>query len=368
MKKVIVINKITSTKDVSCCNVFKKVNWFKCLLSSKKLEEKILTDKFNAIAEQGFEFQDEKVLPHSLYVENEFKEKSFHGVYRFTPGKPGKYQVYFGPLIEVNPDKGCAMGCKGAGCKDLGCKDLGCKGMGCKSLGCRSKGGNTQYINFTDDSLNQTVVQKLNSHFGLRKLFNKNMNYIYKSYTFESINEIIKDRYDEIVAQYQQDVTEFYNQGLRYIRTIDTPSYEDIFTQAMLFGTYGADKVKIASPEAEEKHNIKLSRFDVWYFPQIKGILRILLELIPFISKKNPNILGTSIIEEQNIKIVETQYESDFNDQENQETELDNTLKAAIVGKIPVTIAVKKRLGFWSKIFSPIKYDFHTYIVSAVKE
>ena len=84
MKKVIVINALSTKYDSSCCNLFKRVNWYKCKLSSKLRIEKELSEKFNKIGYQGFEFVDEKVLPHNLYVENQYGGGSYHGVFRFT--------------------------------------------------------------------------------------------------------------------------------------------------------------------------------------------------------------------------------------------------------------------------------------------
>ena len=91
MKKVLVLNTLNSTIDKSCCNVFKKVNWFKCKLSSKEYQENTVTEKINNISSRGFVFQDEKVLPHKLFVKNKYYRSSVHGVFRFTDGDSAKY-------------------------------------------------------------------------------------------------------------------------------------------------------------------------------------------------------------------------------------------------------------------------------------
>lgn len=368
MKKSLVINRLNSTIDVSCCNFLKKVNWYKCMLSSKKYNEKELSEKFNNISSQGFVFQDEKVLPHNLFINNKYDRQDVHGVFRFTNGGSANYQVYFGPIIEVTPeDFGCMLGCK----KSLGCKDgLGCKGgLSCSSLGCSSKGGNVQYVNFLNDEKNQNAVQVLNKHFGLRKDFDSEIDdYVYSSITENSLSELVKDHYQKIVDEYSRDVEAFYKQGMGFIKTIDTPSFEDIFTQGMLFGTTSNKKAIMADLSSFEA-NVRLSRFDVWYFPVVKGLIRRIIECIPilkwFLPKKEV-IEPTSTIENQNIAIVEKVYEEDFNAVEDKEV-IAQIVKEAIVGKIPVTLAVKRKLGFWRRLFSPIEYDFHTYLIDAIE-
>lgn len=115
--------------------------------------------------------------------------------------------------------------------------------------------------------------------------------------------------------------------------------------------------------------NIRLSRFDVWYFPVVKGLIRRIIECIPILRwflPKGEVILPTSTIENQNIAIVEKVYEEDFNAVEDKEV-IAHIVKEAIVGKIPVTLAVKRKLGFWRRLFSPIEYDFHTYLIDAIE-
>ena len=282
MKKALVLNMLTSDTDVSCCNLFKKVNWYKCKVSSKLHNEKKLTEKFNNISSQGFVFQDERVFPHNLYVENFYTESSAHGVYRFTDAESAKYQVYFGPIIEVTPEVfGCltGLGCKPKlGGKGISCKPkLGCKGISCKKLGCSSEGGNTQYVNFLNDEKNQKEVQVLNKHFGLRTDFNSERDdYIYRTITETALSEIVKEHYDKILDQYTRDVEEFYKNGMGYVKTIDTPSNEDLFTQAMLFGSTSEQKAMMADLSAFTA-SVRLSRFDVWYFPVVKGLIRSIL-------------------------------------------------------------------------------------------
>ena len=362
MKKALVINRLNSTIDVSCCNFLKKVNWYKCMLSSKKYNEKELSAKFNNISSQGFVFQDEKVLPHNLFINNEYDSQDVHGVFRFTNGGSANYQVYFGPIIEVTPeDFGCMQGCK----KSLGCKG----GLSCSSLGCSSKGGNVQYVNFLNDEKNQNAVQALNKQFGLRKDFDSEIDdYAYSTITENSLSELVKDHYQKIVDEYSRDVEAFYKQGMGFVKTIDTPSFEDIFTQGMLFGTTSNKKAIMADLSSFEA-NVRLSRFDVWYFPVVKGLIRRIIERIPifkwFLPKKE-SILPTSTIEDPNIAIVEKAYEEDFNAVEDKEV-IAQIVKESIVGKIPVTLAVKRKLGFWRRLFRPIEYDFHTYLIDAIE-
>lgn len=376
MKKVLVLNTLDPTIDKSCCNVFKKVNWLKCMFSSKQYHENTVTEQFNKIGSNGFVFQDEKVLPHNLYVENEYDSKSVHGVYRFTNAGSARYQVYFGPIIEVTQeDLGCLtglgcnpkMGCKGM---KLGCKGskLGCKNLSCSSLGCSSKGGNVQYVNFMNNEKNQEPVKALNKHFNLRESFEPEKDdYTYSTITENSLNELVKDHYERILTQYTQDVESFYQQGLGYIKTLDTPSFDDLFTQAMLFGSTSNQKALMADLSTFQA-NIRLSRFDVWYFPMIKGLLRRIGENIPiikwFFSKEE--IIATSRLNESNRAFVESVYEEEFNATEDKEI-ITQMVKEAIVGKIPVTLAVKRKLGFWKSIFHPVEYDFHTYMIDAIQ-
>lgn len=357
MKKVIVINEISTWYEGSCCNFFKKANWYKSELSAKLKLEKDLTEKFNEIGRQGFEFVDEKVLPHNLYVDNHYIDDSVHGVFRFTQGGVSKYQIYFGPIIEIsiNEKKGCG--------KTLGCK--GFKLKGCKNtLCCKSKGGDIQYINFLNNEKNQKEVQVLNKHYELRKTFDKSNDYTYISFQAESLNEFVKEHYNEIVAKYKEDVATFYQQGMGYIKTIDTPSHSDMLTQAMLFGTQSHKKVKIADL-GEFSENLTLSRFDVWYFPMIKSIGRRIMEYLHLTKAKDT--AGSSFISDSNLKIVEKTYEDDFNSQETNEL-TNKMMDEHIVGKIPVTIAIKRKLGFWARRFRAVEYDFHTYLVDAVEE
>lgn len=352
MKKVIVINALSSSYPGSCCNLFKRTNWFKSKLSSKLRIEKELTEEFNKVGAQGFEFEDEKVLPHNLYVENRYLSDSVHGVFRFTRGQVSKYQIYFGPIIEITTDD------------NKGCSSLGCKGKGCKNtLCCKSKGGNIQYINFLNNEKNQKEVQVLNKHYDLRQSFDKSSDYTYVSVQTESLNEFIKEHYDEIVAKYKQDVATFYQQGMGFIKTIDTPSHTDLLTQAMLFGSQSKRKADMAD-YSEFSANLTLSRFDVWYFPMIKSIQRRIMEY--FHLAKSKDIFGSATISDSNLEIVEKTYEEDFNAQES--SELTNRMIAEnIIGKIPVTIAIKRKIGFWGRLFRPVEYDFNTYLIDAIE-
>lgn len=366
MKKALVLNVLSSSIDVSWCNLIKRVNWLKCMLSSKQYHENELTEKFNNISSKGFVFQDEKVLPHNLYIENVYDSQSVHGVYRFTDAGSAKYQIYFGPIIEVSAeDFGCLTS---LGCKGIGWNGIGCKGIEWKSLGCRSKGDHTQYVNFLNNAKNQQEVQVFNNHFGLRKEFDSERDdYAYSTFTECSLNELVKDHYEKILSIYNRDVEKFYQQGMGFIKTIDTPSFEDIFTQAMLFGST-SDQKAIMADLSSFKANVRLSRFDVWYFPMVKGLIRRVLEHIPIIKKSfsEEKYFTTSHLYDSNIAIVENVYSEDFNSFEDSEI-IAQIVQEAIVGKIPVTLAVKRKFGFWKRIFRPVEYDFHTYLIDAIK-
>jgi hypothetical protein len=364
MKKALVLNTLESEFENSCCNVFKKVNWYKSKLSAKQYHEKKLTDKFNNISSKGFVFQDEKVFSHKLFVENVYDSTSVHGVCRFTDGPSAKYQIYFGPIVEVSPEVfGCLTG--------LGCKPkLGCKGLSCGYLGCRSKGDYIQYVNFLNDKKNQKDVQVLNAHFGLRKDFNSETDdYVYNSITEDHLSEFVKDHYEKILSQYISDVEKFYQEGMGFIKTIDTPSFEDLFSQAMLFGTTSNQRALMADLSSFQA-TVRVSRFDLWYFPLVKGLLRRIIERIPvlrsFLPKKEKTFIPTARLEEANKAIVERVYEEDFNAVEEQEV-IAQLVKEALIGKIPVTLAVKRKLGFFKRIFHPVEYDFHTYMIDAIQ-
>lgn len=364
MKKALVLNTLHTTIQDSGCNLIKKANWYNSTLSSKLFHEKEISEKFNNISSGGFVFQDERVFAHNLFVENQFKGKSTHGVYRFTDGESAKYQVYFGPIIEIG-EKELIQGCMpkfGMGC-NIG--SIGCKGP----FGCSASGGNTQYVNFLNDEKNQKAVQVLNNHFGLRKNYDRDRDdYIYRCITQSYLNEWVKERYDQIRSQYTGDVENFYRQGLGFVKTIDTPSPEDVFSQAMLFGS-NSKKKAIMTDLSAFRVNVSLSRFDVWYFPVVKGMLRRIIEKIPVISSflsKEDVVEPTTRLEDSNIAIVEKTYEDDFNAQEKAEA-VSEMVKNSVVGKIPVTIAVKRKLGFWKRIFHPVEYDFHTYMIDAIE-
>ena len=122
-----------------------------------------LDESLNKLSSEGFELNTGKVYAHDVYVGLKVVMTGEHGVYSFSDtGKKVQYATYMGPVVEVEPiSRGCKL--------DMpGCNTLpGCGGTGCnfKGIACRSKGGNTQYVNFTDNQHNIPEVQKLNEYF-----------------------------------------------------------------------------------------------------------------------------------------------------------------------------------------------------------
>ena len=375
MKKSLVLNRVEKTPIG--CNLFNKVDRYKRSHSQKLFIEKDVSDKFNQISSQGYSYEDSKVLSHNYYNENIYKHKGKHGVYRFTKSdSTNKYKFYFGPLILAeNKNLGCNI--KGLGCKGGG---LGCKGGG---LGCKSKGGdNKQHLNFLNDEINSSEVSVLNKHFGLRKLFNREANdYAYENKGSFFINEFVKDNYEQINEQFEKDIESFYSEGLSFDSLIDMPSETDMFTQGLLFSNSGQSKIKLADSTSEIKVNLFLSRFDLWYFPKVKGLITKVLEvlyLIPVIGwilkfifgKKDKEIKGSDIITNKNLEELTTIYDKDFNDQHQMESEGNAELelyKNNYLSKVPVTIAFKMKTSWWDRLWYGQYYNYYTYFANGMK-
>ena len=388
MKKVFVINELFSVLPTTCCNFIKRVNDFEATKSAKLFFEESLTGKFNSIASKGFEFEDNNIFFHNLYVENKKTDETrSHGVFRFKDStKNAQYKVYFGPLIEVSKKGGCSeIGCKGVGCKGVGCKGVGCKGIGCNNIGCSSKGGDEkQYLNFRNDEKNIEEVRYLNKFFGLRRLFNKETDdYLYAADAERvTLSEIVKEQKDFIIQCFEEDMKSFQGQGFGYDKLIDMPSENDMFTQAMLFSNLSSVQIEIEDPTVSFQidKNTYLSRFDLWYFPLAQGLLRRIINfIINFLLKiitlglhkgKQSTIENfTSVIEDDNILQLEKIYEDDFNQQEQFRKENPNFFGNS-VGKIPVTIAIRHKyfLQVLHDFLFGKRYDFHTYFVEANKK
>ena len=138
------------------------------------------------------------------------------------------------------------------------------------------------------------------------------------------------------------------------------PSETDMFTQGLLFSNSGQSKIKLADSTSEIKVNLFLSRFDLWYFPKVKGLITKVLEvlyLIPVIGwilkflfgKKDKEIKGSDIITNKNLEELTTIYDKDFNDQHQMESEGNAELelyKNNYLSKVPVTIAFKSLTYF----------------------
>lgn len=386
MKKVFVSNELTATLPTKCCcNIFKRINDLEEKLSIKKYLEKNLTDKFNGISSQGFEFEDNSIFLHHLYVDNEkVNQNGMHGVFRFKNSEANKkYQLYFGPIIDGTKLMGCfnMEGCKGIGCKGIGCKGgSGCKGNGCKSIGCSSKGGDDiQYLNFKNNTKNIEEVKDLNKYFGLRKEFNQeNDDYIYETISgYSSLSELVKENSQLIIDAFKEEVQQIERTGYGFDKLLDMPSNDDLFTQAMLFSNSSSKQISIESSldSSNLLKNLFLSRFDLWYFPRVKGLLRLIWEFILKIltlgfyhGNNSKTSFYTHIIEDNNIKQLEMIYEDDFNRQE-VAIQHQKDIVGEYGGKVPVTIAIKHNYGFFQMIHDWLfgeRYDFHTYLIDAM--
>ena len=296
MKKVFVINELLAILPTKCCcNIFKRISDFDEKLSAKKFLEKNLSERFNSISSQGFEFEDNSIFLHHLYVDNEkIDQNGMHGVFRFRDSNANEqYQLYFGPIIDATKLFGCfeKMGCKSIGCNGIGCKGgsgckgSGCKGSGCKSIGCSSKGGkDIQYLNFRNNTKNIEEVQDLNKYFGLRKEFcQENDDYIYETISgYSSLSELVKENSQTILDIFKEEVLQLEKAGYGFNKLLDMPSNDDLFTQAMLFSNTSSKHISIDSSldSSNILKNLFLSRFDLWYFPQAKGILQLIWEFI----------------------------------------------------------------------------------------
>ena len=383
MKKVIVLNRVEATIPTTCCNLFKKVDEFDHRSSEKLYLENEISNKFNEKSE-GFKFEDAKVFNHDLYVENSFIKKGNHGVYRFeNSDKKSNYKFYFGPFIKVDEKQ---LGCGNLGCKTGG---LGCKtgSIGCKGLGCKDKGGdNKQHLNFMDNIQNESEVQILNEHFSLRKEYDEKVHdYLYdqKDSIIVSLSEYVKDNYNIINEQFEKDLNDIYSQGLFFDSLIDIPSYTEMFSQGMIFSSNGKDKITLANSALEAKgFSLYLKRLDLWYFPKVKGLMTQILEilyLIPIIGwilkflfgSDEKKIYGTDIINEKNLQRLEEVYQENFNYQEEKESQFKQDLdylKSVFVSKVPVTIAVKIKMSWWSKLWNGQLYTFYSYYANGVKK
>jgi len=387
MKKVVVLNRVESYwESKGCklgCNMLSKKDYFKIEQARKQFFEKTFSEKFNEVSSQGSQFEDEQIYSHNLFEDNMLTDSSGkHGVYRFNEtGNNNVYQLYFGPMIIAKKKTGCGSS-KGCNLKGLGCKG----GSGCKGgIGCKSKGGdNAQELNFYNDELNEKHVSKLNSYFGFRKSFNRDEDdYVYVSdLGTRALNEFVKDWYDDIKAQFEKDMDEIHGRGLSFQSVIDMPSYESMYTNAMLFSNHGQSKIKMADMGTKvNPFKLFLSRFDLWYFPRVKGLFAKIMDvifLIPIIGwilkmlfgKKDEEILGTDIIEESNIKRLATIYENDFNaqsDAEEQNKRERSEFAEAFLSKFPVTLAFPIKRTFGDYIFRVQRYTFHTFSADGVK-
>lgn len=371
MERALVLNEIRGIDHVTGCRFWHPTDAFVATYEMKKLHEKQISEKLSSLADDGFEFKDDKVFAHNLYVANEEDDYTgYHGVYRYEQtGTKGRYKAYFGPLILI-PEK--TQGCK------LVLKKLGCNfgGLGCKLklgyLGCRSQGGNVQYLNFKDDSINEEIVQKLNKHFDIDKSHYNKENDDYRFYSDNAgvvLAELVKEHYEELLAKYIEDVNEFAAQGYGFEKLIDTPSTQGLYTQAMLFSDQSSKTVTFANKEAALKHITFLHRFDVWYFPVVKGLLRRIAEHLPVIGRffrKKEEILPTSILEDKNLARLEQVYTDDLNAQSAERKIVEANI-AALSTKIPVTIAIRKKQSWWDRIWFGKDYEYFTFFVNGVE-
>ena len=382
-ERALVVNKFSGQGVSGCkygCNPFKKPDPALVTKQLKQKNENDLSLKLSSLATDGYELLDEKVFTHRLYVENYEVETGLHGVYRYIQsGKGKRYKVYFGPFIIVPYKK---KGCFGCGNFKLGCGSLkgGCGSIkgGCKNLGCKSEGGNNQYLNFIDNNINEPVVQKLNEHFHIQR-GDKREDEGYRFYDIEInlvMSEFVKNHYEELLNQYNSDISTITSQGYGFEKIIDVPSDDELYTQAMLFSSDSQDKVTFSNIEVALKHITFLHRFDLWYFPRMKGLLRRIwdgfLSMLHLLNEDK--IVGTSYIEDENIQKLEKVYSDDFNAQSETEAQMKSDIDEAtkkidkIVGKIPVTLAVQLPQGWLSRMFNLKHYTYTTLFIPGMKE
>lgn len=369
MKKVLVINEVLTSVPSTCCNFFKKVDQLKAKKSEKKYLETTLSNKLNEVSENGYEYEDNKVLPYKIYVDNKIYQIKIdrgeyldvighHGVFRFaSSNRKEQYQLYFGPIIDAEDLS--IFGCSGIGCGSVGCDrsfgKIGCGEIGCGKIGCKGDAPKEykQYLNFMNNDKNTEKVQKLNKYFGLRKIFNRNTDdYIYETEEgITELSELVKNNKERIIQIFNQEITSFFEKGFGFKKIIDMPSNNDLYTQAILLSNLSTTQVSIAETMSDnaERKNLYLSRFDIWYYSKIS----------------NPKTL----IEDKNIKQLEKIYEEDFNEQE-EERIRNQHLYENFIGKVPVTIAVRKHRHFRALIefFLGKEYSFYTYFIDAVKK
>jgi hypothetical protein len=64
-------------------------------------------------------------------------------------------------------------------------------------------------------------------------------------------------------------------------------------------------------------------------------------------------------------------YQENFNNQEEKESQFKQDLdylKSVFVSKVPVTIAVKMKMSWWSKLWNGQLYTFYSYYANGVKK
>ena len=384
MKKTFVLNELEVPEGCCCKKRFFRKNEFKEAVSQKLYFEKILTEKFNKTASEGYKFNEDKIYRHRLFVDKVYEESRDHGVYVFDKtNEKVSYQVYMGPIIDGDKfKKGCFN--FDIGCNIPGCNIPGCKINGCKNIGCSSKGGDeVQRLNFMNNAKNEDDVKTLNKIFGFREKYDQETDdYIYSHGTDkEEIRDDIKHNIDIIKKAYEEDMRKIVAEGYGFKKIVNFPTeenrYEDMLKQGMLFSSDSKKQVEINI----NKENIKtifLSRFDLWYFPTSKGLLRIILEYIlklitfgHYTPSESKTVNFTSKIEDDNISKLEKVYDDDLNAQESIMVEnLVNELMDA--GRIPVTLAFKKKrkgiLGWFTDLILGKEYYFETIMLPAIKK
>lgn len=365
MKKIIVLNRQEDIAQ-SCCNFFKRVEAFNKKSSEKEFIEKNISEKLNVLGEQSYKIETDKVFGHNLYVENVQDLDGLHGVYSFTKtDKKTQYQVYLGPLIKLDPKK---LGCN---VKLPGCKNV-------KGLGCSSKGGdNSQKLNFLNNEKNESDVQALNKHFKLRNIFNRETDdYILESLESISLNNLIKENKEIIQEKFSGDIDRIVDSHLGFEKMIDIPSFEEMYSQGLLFSSNS--DTKINQLHGENKGNkTYLSRFDLWYFPKVKGLLAIIRDLlasipvIGFLFKKKKEIItGSNILTKKNIEKLELIYTDDYNSQESrteEEREILKKFKEDFITKVPVTFALKLKMSWLKKLLYGQEYSYKTVYTNGMK-
>lgn len=343
MKKVIVLNEFKRSEiPVGCSNLFSSVNPIDHLRGDIKKFEVNASQKFNTTGNQGFEVYDERVYGFNIIDSSSDKETevltSAHSVYLCRKSDVAiNYSVYLGPIVVLPKEN--------VGCGEL--KIPACK----KSEKNKSKGCNTtkvtseQYINFFNNSLNSDTIKAINSHNGWRNNYSPEVHdFVYSS--FESSNENVDKFFNLIEQQFNNDISRFVENGMKFDQNISIASNEGNFSKALLFSSKSSQNIEINRSNSIQAF---LSGFELLYLKASKSLLEILMA-IPFINiiaailkmfTGNDEKEDKTQITPKNIEILENIYENDINRQDQIIQQIEAS-KQAVIGKLPVTFAIPR--------------------------